>query len=234
MAEVSAIAWMPFATLAQSDLSSGAHFSGRAANSAAHARRFSSAGRGSIRQRSFTGTGKSPARSRHMLRCDGLAARGPAWPRGARDAAPVAARRPRDSASAGPYSARRSARAPEISAAVAWRLTASPARPHWQLVAQFCSRGHMAERGRLSSRATFSGGSTFSTGHFFAFAPCPSARRPTRPGSLLPAARGWRDVRGPRTVSPDTTPPAPHPALAAHRPGQFAPARTVHGRGWRD
>ena len=59
---------------------------------------------------------------------------------------------------------------------------------------------------RLSSRATFSGGSTFSTGHFFAFAPCPSARRPTRPGSLLPAARGWRDVRGPRTVSPDTTP----------------------------
>ena len=197
-------------------------------------RRLSSAGRGSIRQRSFTGTGKSPARSRHMLRCDGLAARGPAWPRGARDAAPVAARRPRDSASAGPYSARRSARAPEISAAVAWRLTASPARPHWQLVAELCSRGHMAERGRLSSRATFSGGSTFSTGHFFAFAPCPSARRPTRPGSLLPAARGWRDVRGPRTVSPDTTPPAPHPALAAHRPGQFAPARTVHGRGWRD
>ena len=200
-------------------------------------RRLSSAGsrgRGSIRQRSFTGTGKSPARSRHMLRCDGLAARGPAWPRGARDAAPVAARRPRDSAPAGPYSARRSARAPEISAAVAWRLTASPARPHWQLVAELCSRGHMAERGRLSSRATFSGGSTFSTGHFFAFAPCPSARRPTRPGSLLPAARGWRDVRGPRTVSPDTTPPAPHPALAAHRPGQFAPARTVHGRGWRD
>ena len=111
---------------------------------------------------------------------------------------------------------------------------ARPAPPHWQLVTQFCSRGHMAERGRLSSRATFSGGSTFFTGHFFAFAPCPSARRPTRPGSLLPAARGWHDVRGPRTVSPDTTPPAPHPALAAHRPRQFAPARTVHGRGWRD
>ena len=199
-----------------------------------HGHGLSSGGRGSIRQRSFTGTGKSPARSRRMLRCDGLAARGPAWPRGARDAAPVAARRPRDSAPAGPYSARRSARAPEISAAVAWRLTASLAWPHWQLVAELCSRGRLAERGRLSSRATFSGGSTFSTGHFFAFAPCPSARRPTRPGSLLPAARGWRDVRGPRTVSPDTTPPAPHLALAAHRPGQFAPARTVHGRGWRD
>ena len=99
-----------------------------------------------------------------MLRCDGLAARGPAWPRGARDAAPVAARRPRDSASAGPYSARRPARAPEISAAVAWWLTASPAPPHWHAILQprphgrarqAQQQGHLLRRQHLFYRPLF-------------------------------------------------------------------------------